>query len=343
MPIPLQTVRLRPEPPALIILDQTQLPARTVYKELTAPSEIWGAIERLEVRGAPAIGVAAAMGLYVCALGFEETDPVAFRQKLADLSEYFISARPTAVNLSWALQRMLRLLPETGDVPALLQALYEQALTIEREDKEVCAAIGRHGSPLIKDGMGVLTHCNAGALATAGMGTALAPIYTAFADGRTAQVYCDETRPLLQGARLTAAELLQAGLSPVLLCDNMAASLMASGKIELVLTGCDRVARNGDTANKIGTLSVAVLAKHFGIPLYICAPLSTLDQNCPDGKNIPIEQRDGREITEFWYSTRMAPEGIKTYNPSFDVTPAHLIAGFITERGILRAQELSHF
>ena len=343
---PFKTVYLQESPPAVVILDQTRLPGETVYRALTTPEEIHSAIVRLEVRGAPAIGVAAALGLYVCACVAAPLvggDSAGFRRELAVLADNLISARPTAVNLPWAIGRMLGCLPENGAVPALVCALREEALAILREDEKVCAAIGRFGAPLIENDTGVLTHCNAGALATAGMGTALAPVYTAFAEGRVPRVYCDETRPLLQGARLTAAELTRAGLAPTLLCDNMAASLMAAGEIDLVLTGCDRVARNGDAANKIGTLGVAILAKHFGVPFYICAPFSTIDPATPAGAQIPIEQRDGREVTGQWYKTPMAPEGVRVYNPAFDVTPAGLITGFITERGILRPGEIGDY
>lgn len=335
----LESARLSEDGRALIILDQTLLPGEVKYLRLESAEEIYEAIRSLRVRGAPAIGVAAAIGAAVCAQRFETSDPEELRRSLRSLCGYLASARPTAVNLSWALARMEKAARINGDVGALKLALTDEAQRIRSEDIAVCRAIGEHGCELLKKpGCGILTHCNAGALATVRYGTALAPIYVALESGRDdLRVYCDETRPLLQGARLTARELVAAGVDTTLICDGMAASVMASGKIDVVLVGADRVARNGDAANKIGTLSAAIAARRFGIPFYVCAPVSTIDPETPDGAHIPIEERAPEEITELWYEKRMAPEGVKVFNPAFDVTPCDLITGIITERGIVRA------
>jgi methylthioribose-1-phosphate isomerase len=315
------------------LLDQTRLPTEVVYRDCWTLEEVREAICSLRVRGAPAIGVAGAMALVLhlqqdTGTGTEEF----FDRAVAHLA----SSRPTAVNLRWALERMrqrLRAAPRR-DHADLLQTLLDEALTIAAEDRQMCAAIGRHGAPLIRDGEGVLTHCNTGALATAGSGTALAVLFAAAEEGRRFRVFADETRPLLQGARLTAWELRQAGIDVTLLCDSMAAQVMKEGRVHLVIVGADRIARNGDTANKIGTYGVAVLAKAHGIPFYIAAPSSTFDGSLPDGDRIPIEQRDPREVTH-GFGRQTAPDGIAVYNPAFDVTPAHLIAGIITEKGVI--------
>lgn len=310
---------------ALVVLDQTLLPTEERYVALRTSAEVAEAIQKLRVRGAPLIGIAAAMGLCVALKNGES---------FAAAKAVILASRPTAVNLSWALERMQRCYDRCGTI----EALQAEALLIKSEDAATCEAIGRYGKTLIADGMGVLTHCNAGHLATGRYGTALAPIYSALADGRNFRVYADETRPLLQGARLTAYELLRSGADVTLICDNMAASLMAQGKVDIVFVGCDRVAANGDTANKIGTLGVAVLARHFGIPFYVCGPTSTFDSSCPSGSDIVIEQRNGSEVTSLHYARPMAPDGVKTCNPAFDVTPHELITGYITEHGIHTAK-----
>lgn len=342
----LDTVRLSEDGRSLVILDQTLLPNRVEYLALRSAEAIREAIFSLRVRGAPAIGVAAALGLAVCAADIESADEDAFFTRLREISAVLASARPTAVNLFWALQRMeKRAGREHGNgVTYIKAALFDEANRIREEDIAISRGIGEHGLALLHPGCGVLTHCNAGTLATTKYGTATAPLYIARERGMSGiRVYCDETRPLLQGARLTALELSGAGFDTTLLCDNMAASLMAAGRIDLVLVGCDRVARNGDAANKIGTLGVAILAKHFGIPFYVCAPSSTVDMALASGAEIPIEQRPGSEVTEKWYAERMAPADIGVYNPAFDVTPSPLITGIITERGLCSAPYESAF
>ena len=313
----------------LLILDQTLLPQTVAERELTDCQSLIEAIRSLRVRGAPAIGIAAAYGTYI--LAKTDADPARLLAQIEQIEQ----ARPTAVNLSWALRRMRQVI-ESTDVTALLPALRAEAVAIDREDAAISQAIAESGFSLLRDGMGVLTHCNAGALATSELGTALAPLYLALQRGLRFTVYCDETRPLLQGARLTAWEMQQAGADTVLLCDNMAASLMAAGRIDCIFVGADRIAANGDTANKIGTLGLAVLAQHFRIPFYVCAPSSTLDPQTADGSGIVIEQRAPEEVCELWYRQWMAPQQIAVYNPAFDVTPADLISAIITEQGILR-------
>ncbi len=312
----------------LRLLDQTRLPVELTYLDCRTVEEVWTAIRALSVRGAPAIGVAAAYGVV---LGVRENGPLEASKRLR-------TSRPTAVNLFWALDRMDRLAASLS--PALPRdelgrRLLDEAHFIEDEDRRTCRAIGAAGANLIQDGSGVLTHCNAGGLATAEYGTALAVLFTAAERGRPFRVFVDETRPLLQGARLTAWELQQAGLDATLICDNMAAQVMKEGRVNLVIVGADRIAANGDTANKIGTYGVAVLARHHGIPFYVAAPVSTFDLSLVNGAGIPIEQRDPREVTH-GFGRQTAPDGIAVYNPAFDVTPAELIAGIITERGIIR-------
>ncbi len=319
------------------LIDQTQLPAQTIYLDVRNVETMWQAIRRLQIRGAPAIGVAAAYG---CVLGIQSLadneSAKALKDTLRETSDYLATSRPTAVNLFWALQRMQRTAQnaKADSAGALRQRLLQEAEAIREEDAAMCRAIGRHGAGLIADGTNVLTHCNAGGLATAEYGTALAVLFTAHETGKTFHVYVDETRPLLQGARLTAWELQQARIDATLVCDNMAGHLMQAGQVDLVITGADRIAANGDAANKIGTYSLAVLAHAHNLPFYIAAPSSTFDLNIPDGSAIPIEQRDADEITApaGWPA---APEGINVYNPAFDVTPALLIAGIITEKGII--------
>ncbi len=332
----IQSVKLDDENDALILLDQTVLPNKKHFLELKELKDIWDAIYELKVRGAPAIGIAAAFGVY---LGTKQSKVETYDMLYEDFKkakEYLASSRPTAVNLFWALNRMeARFQNEAGKtVTEVKQALKEEAELIREEDEKVCEAIGEYALSLLKPEIGILTHCNAGTIATAKYGTALAPIYLGQERGYRFKVYADETRPLLQGARLTAWELNEAGVDVTLICDNMASIVMKEGKIQAVLVGCDRVAANGDTANKIGTSGVAILAKHYNIPFYVCAPLSTVDLDCETGKDIEIELRAAEEITTKWYSESMAPEDVKTYNPAFDVTDHELITAIITENGI---------
>lgn len=322
----------------LYLLDQTRLPQACVVEAADSVEAVWRAIHELRVRGAPAIGVAAAYGLCVAMRRDQPAARDAFLTRLEQRAAYLDSARPTAVNLRWALERMLA--HARGDAAqtgaALYEALVDEAKRIHREDIELCARIGEAGRALIEPGSGVLTHCNAGALATTGIGTATAPLYCAHRDGAAFRVYADETRPLLQGARLTAYELQQAGLDVTLITDSMAPALMSQGLIDLVIVGTDRVAANGDVANKIGTLGVAIAAKHFGIPFYVACPSSTLDLRTPSGADIVIEERGAEEVAQL-AGRRVAPEGMKVRNPAFDVTPHALVTGIVTELGIVRA------
>jgi methylthioribose-1-phosphate isomerase len=336
------TVSLDEERDAVIIIDQTLLPGRIELIELRTAQEMWDAIYLLKVRGAPAIGVAAALGIYVLSNRIETDDFETFYAEFKKQKEYLDSSRPTAVNLSWALNRMERLALKTGredgkSVGEVKKALHDEALRIRDEDIDVCRKIGEYGLTLVKPGDGILTHCNAGKLATVKYGTATSPIYLGQEKGYNFKVYADETRPLLQGARLTAFELYSSGVDVTLICDNMSASVMSKGLVQAVFVGCDRVAANGDTANKIGTSVVAAVAKHYGVPVYICAPTSTIDMNTATGADIHIEQRPGSEVTDMWYKEPMAPAGVKVYNPAFDVTDYELIAGIVTEYGIAKA------
>ncbi len=338
----IDTVSFDREANALVIIDQTLLPGEVRMLSLTDRDDIFEAIRSLRVRGAPAIGAAAAVGLAVLAARRAPSSLEALKAGVREDSAFIASARPTAVNLFWALTRMEKVL-ERGfsSVEEALEALRSEAESIIAEDVETCRRIGENGLTLLRDGMGVLTHCNAGKLATVKYGTATAPMYLALERGMKLRIYADETRPLLQGARLTAYELSAAGADVTLQCDDMAASAMAEGLIDIVITGADRIAANGDAANKIGTLGLAVLAKHYGIPFYIAAPFSTIDLATPDGSGIKIEQRDASEVTELWYARRMAPEGVKVRNPAFDVTDHLLITGIITERGVARPDYLT--
>ena len=314
---------------AAVMIDQTRLPLEEKFVTCRTYQEMAAAIRDMVVRGAPAIGVAAAMGV---ALGVVEGAPIDV------VCDTLAKTRPTAVNLFWAIERLekkVRLLPEQSSPVLRTRALLAEALAIEEEDRRMCRTIGRIGAQLVQPGQGILTHCNAGGLATAEYGTALAVMYSALEQGKQFQVFADETRPLLQGARLTAWELQQAGIDVTLICDSMAAQVMREGKIDLVFVGADRIAANGDTANKIGTYSIAVLARVHGIPFYVAAPSSSFDLRIQDGSQIPIEQRDPREITE-GLGKVIAPQGIRVYNPAFDVTPADLIAGIITEKGLIQ-------
>lgn len=325
----------------LAILDQRKLPAAVEVLSCRTVEQVIQAIQNLAVRGAPAIGIAAAYGICI---GLSQTRGASIPQALNALEQTaarLAASRPTAVNLFWAMERMKRTAHQfaeqnpQADVQDLRHCLLQEAHTILQEDVQTCRAIGENGWPLIPDRGGILTHCNAGALATAGIGTALGILYTARSRGKQFDVYVDETRPLLQGARLTAWELQQYGIRPTLLCDNMAASLMKAGKISAILVGADRIAANGDTANKIGTLALSILAAHFHIPFYIAAPTSTFDLSLPSGSFIPIEHRGLEEVCMF-ANHRIAPPGIVGYNPAFDVTEAEQISAIITEKGILR-------
>jgi len=335
-----ETVALNEEKKSLVIIDQTVLPYETKIIELTEAEDIWDAIYLLKVRGAPAIGVAAAFGIYI--LADKISDQCSYGEFYAEFlkqKEYLNSSRPTAVNLSWALNRMEQVLVNNKDksIPEIKEILKQESIAIKAEDTAMCKAIGEYGLSLVKPGDGLLTHCNAGQLATSKYGTATAPMYLGFEKGYNFKIYCDETRPLLQGARLTAYELASAGLDVTLQCDNMVSSLMKEGKINAVFVGCDRVAANGDAANKIGTSGVAIIAKHYGVPFYVCAPSSTIDMNIKTGKDIVIEQRKAEEVTEMWYEKRMAPLNINVYNPAFDVTDNELITAIVTEKGIVKA------
>jgi methylthioribose-1-phosphate isomerase len=339
------TVRMNADRSALDIIDQTLLPGCIKRVELRTKEEIWDAIKKLRVRGAPAIGVSAAYGIALLSSKIPATNFESFYANFVALKDYLASSRPTAVNLFWALNRMDAFVKDKKEesIPKIKEALFEEADRIRDEDIQISLHIGELGFGLLrdlkKDGqeIGILTHCNAGTLATAKYGTATAPMYVALERGWAPEdmhVYCDETRPLLQGARLTAFELHSAGITTTLQCDNMASILMRSGKVDIVFVGCDRVAKNGDVANKIGTSGVAILAKHYNIPFYVCAPSSTIDLATSTGEQIPLEMRDPDEVCEMWYSQRMAPEGIDVFNPAFDVTDHDLISGIITERGI---------
>lgn len=334
-----ETVDYDRERHALVIIDQTKLPNDITLLSLTTAQEIWDAIYQLKVRGAPAIGVAAAFGLAALAQQISSQEKEIFLRELKEKKEFLNSARPTAVNLSWALDRMMSVCKKKKEasVTLLKNKLVEEAFLMKKEDIDVCRKIGEYGLRVLKPKDGILTHCNAGQLATCKYGTATAPIYLGQERGYQFRVYADETRPLLQGARLTAFELYSAGIDVTLLCDNMSASLMQQGAVQAVLVGCDRVAANGDTANKIGTSVVAAVAHHYQVPFYVCAPTSTIDFNTPTGKEIVIEQRNAEEVSKMWYQKPMTAQGVKIYNPAFDVTDHSLITGFITEQGIVKS------
>lgn len=350
-------------PGKLRIIDQTRLPETLVYIETDDLKEIFDCIQRLAVRGAPAIGCAAALGLAAVSQHISTSSPDEFIREVRKSVNFLAKSRPTAVNLFWSMERCVSALErqnnknigsESGIVDSMKRLLVVEGLAILKEDIEMCRAIGKHGLKLLlaslsalkgeisqggrrrsgKDGMRILTHCNAGALATGDYGTALSPIYTAHENGLNITVYADETRPLLQGSRLTAWELQKSGVSVITICDNMAAQVMKEGRIDMVIVGADRIAANGDSANKIGTYGVAVLAKYHNIPFYIAAPYSTIDISIPTGEEIPIEQRDGDEI-RYYAGKKTSPENVSVYNPGFDVTPNNLITGIITEAGII--------
>lgn len=320
----------------MLILDQTLLPGETVFRELDTVEEVWEAIKKLRVRGAPAIGIAAAYGMYIALKDADAKNFDEFYELFKKNKDYLASSRPTAVNLFWALKRMEdRVLREKGkSIEEIKKCILDEAETIRLEDEKVCEKIGENALTLLKPNMGLMTHCNAGGIATSKYGTALAPMYIGEERGYHFKVYANETRPLLQGARLTAWELMQSGVDTTLICDNMASIVMDEDRIDAVLVGCDRVAANGDTANKIGTSGVAILAKEYGIPFYVCAPLSTIDISTKTGSDIVIEQRGEEEIT-CGFGKRTAPLGVKVYNPAFDVTKARYITAIVTEKGVV--------
>ncbi len=322
----------------LELIDQTRLPTELVNIACRDVETVWEAIRALRVRGAPAIGIAAAYGVCLGVQSVREEDEKAFFTRLEETVGYLAGSRPTAVNLFWALKRMeerAAALRGAAHPAAIAAALVEEARAIHEEDRRMCRSIGRHGAPLLRGAKSVLTHCNAGGLATADYGTALAVVYAAVEAGQPLAVYADETRPLLQGARLTAWELEQRGIDVTLICDSMAAAVMEAGKVQAVITGADRIAANGDTANKIGTYGLAVLAHFHGIPFYVAAPSSTFDLTTADGRGIPIEERAAEEVTES-FGCRTAPAGVAVFNPAFDVTPARLVTAIICERGVIR-------
>ena len=336
----LDNVCLSPDGTSVILLDQSLLPNRMEERQVSSLEEMVEAIRALRVRGAPAIGIFAGYCLYVLAGQLERQGLTGgdFFTELERQGNILAAARPTAVNLAWAVDRLSRRAASMAgaSISEIVRALGEEARAIHREDMEMCETISRYGLSLLNEGDGVLTHCNAGPLATSRYGTGQGPFHLAAQLGMKLKVFADETRPLLQGARLTAWELQRAGVDVTLICDNMASMVMKNGWIQACMVGCDRVAANGDAANKIGTSGVAILARHYGIPFYVLGPTSTIDLRCPDGDHIPIEERDGEEIRSLWYREPMAPEGVKCYNPAFDVTSNDLITAIITEKGICR-------
>jgi len=334
----MQSVTLDDANSSLVLLDQTLIPNETKYLHLKAQEAIWEAIHQLRVRGAPAIGIAAAYAAYLGVKGSQTEEYENFYKEFIKVKEYLSSSRPTAINLFWALDRMEACIKDNQGKPIkeIKQALLQEADDIKAQDILVNKSIGEYALSLLKPGMGLLTHCNAGQLATSKYGTALAPIYLGQERGYNFKVFADETRPLLQGARLTTYELKMAGVDVTLICDNMASIVMKKGWIQAVFVGCDRVAANGDTANKIGTSGVAILAKNYGIPFYVCAPTSTIDMKSKTGEDIHIEERSGEEVTHKWYSNPMGPKGVKVFNPAFDVTDADFITAIITEYGITK-------
>lgn len=342
------TVKWGPEKKSVDIIDQTLLPGTIKRIQLATAEELYEAIKKLRVRGAPAIGVSAAYGMAVLANAYDASDYESFLAAFEKDKVYLASSRPTAVNLFWALNRMEACVKANANKPVaeIKHLLYKEAEDIREEDVAISRSIGEIGFGLMKDlkkegkPLGILTHCNAGTLATAKYGTATAPMYMALEGGwapEAMHVYCDETRPLLQGARLTSFELCHSGIPTTVQCDNMAPLLMKSGKIDIIFVGCDRVAANGDAANKIGTSGLAILAHHYRIPMYICAPSSTIDMHTPTGDEIPIEMREPDEVKSMWYKEPMAPEEVDAFNPAFDVSDHTLFTGIITERGLCHA------
>ncbi len=337
--IHIDNVRLSDKADSVIIIDQTQLPNKEIYIELRTAKDFFDAIYELKVRGAPAIGICAGYGLFVLAKAIEADNEDEFLAQLGEIKDYLNSSRPTAVNLSHALIRVENAAKASlgSGIKTMLDAMEKECRAIHNEDMEMCKAISEYGLTLVKDGDGILTHCNAGPLATSKYGTGLGTLFLGAEKGYTFHVYSDETRPLLQGARLTAYELYKAGIDVTLICDNMASIVMKQGKVQACFVGCDRVAANGDTANKIGTSGVAILAKHYGIPFYVFCPSSTIDFNCKTGDDIKIEEREPTEISTKFFSEPVALTDIKCYNPAFDVTDNSLITAIITEKGICRA------
>lgn len=333
----IENVRLSDDGTKVIILDQEKLPNAEEYLELDNAEDIYEAIFRLKVRGAPAIGICAGYGIYVLARQIDTEDFDTFYKEFKQKRNYLDSSRPTAVNLSWALNRMERVVINNREktVDEIKGLLLAESRKIQAEDIEMCRAISEYGLSLLKDGDGILTHCNAGPLATSKYGTALGPLLLGKERGMEFHVFADETRPLLQGARLTAYELQKAGVDVTLICDNMAGLVMKNGWINACLVGCDRIAANGDTANKIGTSAVAVLAQYYHIPFYVLGPTSTIDMNCPTGDDITIELRDPEEIKSRYYREPSTLPEVKCYNPAFDVTPHELITGIVTEHGVI--------
>lgn len=317
----------------VVMIDQTRLPGEEVYVECLTYEDVADAIKRMVIRGAPAIGVAAAMGVALGAVKTETSDRDLFTARMKEVSDVLLATRPTAVNLAWGVKRMAKLLEdETGSVADIKARLVEEAVRVLEEDVRTCMDIGRWGADLIEDGSVVMTHCNAGALATGGYGTALGVIRAAVEAGKDIKVIATETRPFLQGARLTAWELDRDGIPVTLITDNMAGHVMQRGMVDAVVVGADRIARNGDVANKIGTFTISVLAKSQGIPFYVAAPVSTIDYDCPDGKEIPIEERNPAEVTHI--SGKKVAHGVKVFNPAFDVTPHENVTSIITEAGV---------
>ena len=333
-----ETADLDEQEGSLVILDQTKLPGEVKVLRLKEQKDIWQAIYLLQVRGAPAIGVAAAFGLYLAAKDIRADTWQEFYPLLHAAKEYLNSSRPTAVNLSWALNRMEKVAVANKEksIAEIKELLRKEAVEIKAEDVRMCRQIGEYGLTLLKDGDGILTHCNAGQLATSKYGTALAPVHLGRERGMNFKVFCDETRPLLQGVRLSAFELMADGVDTTVICDNMASQVMKNGWVNVVFVGSDRIAANGDACNKIGTSGVAILAKYYNIPFYVLAPTSTIDMSIEQGEDIVIEQRPAEEVTEMWYRQRMAPRGVKVYNPAFDFADHELIAGIVTEHGIAR-------
>lgn len=333
----------------LQILDQTRLPWEERYLTLKTKEDVWDAIHTLKVRGAPAIGIAAAYGIFMLSKAIQANRSEEFAKQFHELKEYLATSRPTAVNLFWAMDRMEDTLAQTLQAqnpsdhrswqdlqPLVLERLQKEAEAIRREDEAACKSMGEYGLSLLEPGMGLLTHCNAGTIATARYGTSLAPIYLGHERSYNFRVYAGETRPLMQGARLTSWELNKAGIDVTLICDNMASMVMKNGWVDAVLVGCDRMAANGDGANKIGTSGLAILAKEYGIPFYMFVPTSTIDLTTKTGEDIFVECRPAEEVTTKWFEKEMAPKGVSVYNPAFDVTDHRFITAIITEKGIVR-------